>query len=125
VDLPRVNLPRVDHPGGAELTDHAVPHRDADEASSEQGIDIGWGDTRGVAPEDYDGGILSGGLTDGLNATVIQPEPAPEPEGETEAEPVMVPGATPVLAGHMFTGQLSLISLLLGLGIAVLRVRRR
>jgi hypothetical protein len=37
----------------------------------------------------------------------------------------MVPDDTLTETGHMITGQLSLISLLLGLGIAALRTRRR
>jgi hypothetical protein len=82
------------------------------------GVDIGWGDKSGPAPSTYEGGYLSGGLGADLNVTT-------EPEAEVEAAPVMVPDDTLPETGHMITGQLSLISLLLGLGIAALRTRRR
>jgi hypothetical protein len=113
--------PSVDVPGSDAPGEGATNGRAADRGRSEQGVDISWGDKQRVDPEDYDGSILYGDLGDGLSATVEEPEP----DDRTEAEPVLVPGGTPVQAGHMFTGQLSLISLLLGLGIAVLRVRRR
>lgn len=108
--------PRADEPA-----DTTADERDADRDRTEEGIDISWGDKESVDPGDYDGSILYGDLSDGLSATVVEPEP----EDRTEAEPVMVPGDATIQAGHMFTGQLSLISLLLGLGIAVLRMRRR
>jgi hypothetical protein len=82
-----------------------------------EGVDIGWGDKSGPAPSSYEGSYLPGGLGDDLNITT-------EPEAEVEAAPVMVPDTLPE-PGHMITGQLSLISLLLGLGIAALRTRRR
>jgi hypothetical protein len=91
------------------------------------GVDISWGDNGDVVPDAaYDGSILSGdGLTTGLTGTM--PEPESEPADKAEVKPAVVPGDTNPFArtGHMFTGQLSLISLLLGLGIAVLRMRRR
>jgi hypothetical protein len=83
-----------------------------------KGVDIGWGDKSGPAPKTYEGSYLPGGLGDDLNVTT-------EPEAEVEAAPVMVPDANLPETGHMITGQLSLISLLLGLGIAALRTRRR
>lgn len=82
------------------------------------GVDIGWGDESGPAPRTYEGSYLSGGLGEDLNVTT-------EPEAEVEAAPVIVPDANLPEPGHMITGQLSLISLLLGLGIAALRTRRR
>ncbi|MFD6138867.1 hypothetical protein [Promicromonospora sp. NPDC060271] len=82
------------------------------------GVDIGWGDKSGPAPTTYEGSYLSGGLGEDLNVTT-------EPEAEVEATPVLVPDDTLPEPGHMITGQLSLISLLLGLGIAALRTRRR
>ncbi|MGI5188608.1 hypothetical protein ACQEVI_10770 [Promicromonospora sp. CA-289599] len=85
---------------------------------ADEGVDIGWGDKSGPAPQSYEGSYLSGGLGDDLNLTT-------EPEAEVEAVPVMVPDPTLPEPGHMITGQLSLISLLLGLGIAALRTRRR
>ncbi|WP_369370236.1 hypothetical protein AB1046_15725 [Promicromonospora sp. Populi] len=82
-------------------------------------VDIGWGDDAkpAPAPSEYDGTILPGGLSESLHDTL--PEPA------EVAEPVVVPGTANIQPGHLITGQLSLISLLLGLGIAVLRLRRR
>jgi hypothetical protein len=85
---------------------------------SGEGVDIGWGDKSGPAPSTYEGSYLSGGLGADLDVTT-------EPEAEVEAAPVIVPDATLPEPGHMITGQLSLISLLLGLGIAALRTRRR
>lgn len=62
--------------------------------------------------------MLAGGLDEDLRGTSTEPE--------AEAEPAQqVPDASLAETGHMITGQLSLISLLLGLGIAALRMRRR
>lgn len=85
-----------------------------------EGGDIGWGDKSGPAPRTYEGSYLSGGLGEDLHVTT-----EPEAEARAEAAPVMVPDAALPEPGHMITGQLSLISLLLGLGIAALRTRRR
>ncbi|WP_207211879.1 hypothetical protein [Promicromonospora panici] len=87
------------------------------------GVDITWGDKADAHRETtYDGSFLSG---DGLQAGLTGTEPELESEPEAEARPAVVPGDADVWTGHMFTGQLSLISLLLGLGIAALRMRRR
>ncbi len=84
-----------------------------------EGVDLSWGDKGGSVPTAYDESFLSHGLSEGLRAI------PPEPEAEAEAAPIVVPEAGLAETGHMTTGQLSLISLLLGLGIAALRVRRR
>jgi hypothetical protein len=97
---------------------------DTDRDLPDGGVDISWGDRAGAVPaEEYDGAIRTGGLRAGLAGRV--PGSETTPEGEAEATPVVVPGAAYAPTGHMFTGQLSLISLLLGLGIATLRTRRR
>jgi hypothetical protein len=85
-----------------------------------EGVDIGWGDKSSPVPRTYEGSYLSGGLGEDLQVTT-----EPEAEAEAEAAPVMVPDDALPEPGHMITGQLSLISLLLGLGIAALRTRRR
>ena len=113
---PSVDVPDVEVPA-----DDAADEAGLDRDRSEEGVDISWVEKDRVDPGDYDGSILQGDLGDSFSAQRDEPEPV----DRTEAEPVRVPGGTPIQAGHMFTGQLSLISLLLGLGIAALRVRRR
>jgi hypothetical protein len=108
---------------GASSTSGADEDDDSAESDtgrdhSGDGVDIGWGDKSGPASRAYEGSYLSGGLGEDLGITT-------EPEAEVEAAPVMVPDDTLAEPGHMITGQLSLISLLLGLGIAALRTRRR
>jgi hypothetical protein len=108
---------------GASSTSGADEDDDSAESDtgrdhSGDGVDIGWGDKSGPASRAYEGSYLSGGLGEDLGITT-------EPEAEVEAAPVMVPDDTLPEPGHMITGQLSLISLLLGLGIAALRTRRR
>jgi hypothetical protein len=108
---------------GASSTSGADEDDDSAESDtgrdhSGDGVDIGWGDESGPAPTTYEGTYLSGGLGEDLGITT-------EPEAEVETAPVMVPDDTLAEPGHMITGQLSLISLLLGLGIAALRTRRR
>lgn len=102
-------------PEAATEPDTALPTRS---------VDIGWGDKdedRTVGSEE---GAPQGDLIDGLRDMV--PETGPELGGQDEAVgPVPVPGDAPVRTSHILTGQLSLISLLLGLGIAALRMRRR
>ena len=80
-------------------------------------VDIGWGGAKEAVVPSYDGTILSGGLSEDFQITLTGPM--------AEAEPVDTPGETSARTGHTITGQLSLISLLLGLGIAALRMRRR
>jgi hypothetical protein len=100
---------RADAPPAGPETDRELPGG---------GIDIGWGDRAdGVRQAAYDGSILSGGLRDMVTG--------PEPDVDVEAEPMTALGDPLVRPDHMLTGQLTLISLLMGLGIAVLRIRRR
>ena len=81
------------------------------------GVDISWGDKAVVVPTSYDGTILSGGLGDGFYGTLTGLD--------GQAAPVVVPGDTLAQTGPLITGQLALVSLLLGLGIVALRTRRR
>jgi hypothetical protein len=81
------------------------------------GVDLSWGDKADVVPTAYDGTILPGGLGDGLRGTLTGLD--------GQAAPVVVPGETLAQTGPLITGQLALVSLLLGLGLAVLRTRRR
>jgi hypothetical protein len=104
---------------GDEDGDTPAAGSDTGQGDSDEGVDIGWGDKSGTVPTTtYDGSYLSGGLGDDLQVTTT-------PEAEAKAAPVMVPDDAVTETGHMITGQLSLISLLLGLGIAALRTRRR
>jgi hypothetical protein len=88
------------------------------ERLSTQGVDLTWGATGGSVPTSSSGSIRSGDMDDRPRRTVT--EPVAEPVAQQ-----VVPDATLAETGHMITGQLSLISLLLGLGIAALRMRRR
>ncbi|MFC8796359.1 hypothetical protein ACFT2C_01380 [Promicromonospora sp. NPDC057138] len=111
---------------GPEDADAPAAERDAERGLPGGGVDISWGDKAEAVPEgEYDGRILSGDRGIGLLGTM--PEPEADPEDQAEVKPAAAPGDTGPLVrtGHMFTGQLSLISLLMGLGIAVLRMRRR
>ena len=90
----------------------------ADDGAPDGGVDISWGDKAVVVPTTNDGTILSGGLSEGLlNGT---------PTGlDGQVTPVSAPGETLAQTGPMITGQLALVSLLLGLGLLALRSRRR
>ena len=90
---------------------------DADGGLPGGGVDISWGDKAVVVPTAYDGTILSGGLGDGFYGTLTGLD--------GQAAPVVVPGDTLAQTGPLITGQLALVSLLLGLGIVALRMRRR
>jgi hypothetical protein len=91
---------------------------DADRDLPVGGVDLSWGDKSDVVPAAaYDGMILPGGLGDGLRGTLTGLD--------GQAAPVVVPGETLAQTGPLITGQLALVSLLLGLGLAVLRTRRR
>lgn len=82
------------------------------------GVDISWGDKAVVVPTAaYDGTILSGGLSNGYYGTLTGLE--------GQVAPVVVPGDALAQTGPLITGQLALVSLLLGLGIVALRMRRR
>ncbi|WP_036969685.1 hypothetical protein, partial [Promicromonospora kroppenstedtii] len=82
------------------------------------GVDISWGDKAVVVPTANDGTILSGGLREGLLGGT--------PSGlDGQVTPVSAPGETLAQTGPMITGQLALVSLLLGLGLLALRSRRR
>lgn len=110
---------------GASLTSNGGEDDDASGSDTGrghpgEGVDIGWGDKSSPVSRTYEGSYLSGGLGEDLQVTT-----EPEAEAEAEAAPVMVPDDALPEPGHMITGQLSLISLLLGLGIAALRTRRR
>ncbi|MEV0895088.1 hypothetical protein [Promicromonospora sp. NPDC050262] len=111
-------------PGSADAADadaaDAAPSGDRvqDVDAEQAGVDISWGDKAVVVPTTNGGAILSGGpgagyligTSTGLDGQVV---------------PVDVPGETLAQTGPMITGQLALVSLLLGLGIVVLRMRRR
>lgn len=106
--------------------DHAAPAAELTSARSDAGrnlagagVDLSWGDRAGAVPSTFDGSYLSDGLSAGLHGTPTEPEAA------AEAAPAVVPDDALAETGHMITGQLSLVSLLLGLGIAALRMRRR
>ncbi|GHH71334.1 hypothetical protein [Promicromonospora soli] len=90
---------------------------DADQDLPVGGVDLSWGDKADVVPAAYDGTILPGGFSDGLRGTLTGLD--------GQAAPVVVPGETLAQTGPLITGQLALVSLLLGLGLAVLRTRRR
>ena len=85
-----------------------------------EGVDLAWGDTVGPVPTSSSGTMLAGEDLDRRRRAI-----STEPEAEAEPAQQVVPDATLAETGHMITGQLSLISLLLGLGIAALRMRRR
>nr|WP_285100430.1 hypothetical protein [Promicromonospora sp. MEB111] len=103
----------------ADAADAAPSGDRVQDVDAEQaGVDISWGDKAVVVPTTNGGAILSGGpgagyligTSTGLDGQVV---------------PVDVPGETLAQTGPMITGQLALVSLLLGLGIVVLRMRRR
>ncbi|MCP2265081.1 hypothetical protein APR03_002429 [Promicromonospora thailandica] len=123
-DLTSPSAPVISHELLAGTEDLATPPAVEPELP-EGGVDLRWRDRKpGPEPLTYEGtSILPGGLTNGYLGTAVEPVPEPEPEDETG--PGRAPGDQTVRTGHMFTGQLSLISVLLGLGIAVLRTRRR
>ncbi|GAB2498017.1 hypothetical protein GCM10027063_41810 [Promicromonospora xylanilytica] len=140
---PRTTEPRTGYSGGYPVSagtpgaipvghvpsDSAVPARAAvqpvrgtaepmGEHPLVQGVDLTWGATGGSVPTSSSGSIRSGDMDDRPHRPVTEPV----------AEPVarrVVPDADLAETGHMITGQLSLISLLMGLGIAALRTRRR
>ncbi|MFD2793884.1 hypothetical protein ACFS27_10045 [Promicromonospora vindobonensis] len=87
---------------------------------SSEGVDLAWGGTAGPVPTSSSGTMLAGDMDEGPHRRT-----STAPEAEAEAARQVVPDATLAETGHMITGQLSLISLLLGLGIAALRMRRR
>ncbi len=108
----------VSAPGSDDRADAGVPAGGPDSERDLSGgsVDISWGDKAVVVPTAYDGTILSGGLSDGYYGTLTGLE--------GQAAPVVVPG-TLAKTGPLITGQLALVSLLLGLGIVALRMRRR
>lgn len=113
-DVPVVEVPAADEPPSAE------PPSDERRDGS---VDLRWGDGGPLPDRPMHGeGSLSGDLSRSFLGSTVEPSPSSTPD---EEEPVPAPGDKPLLMGHMFTGQLSLISLLLGLGIAALRTRRR
>jgi hypothetical protein len=111
--------PGDDAGSGADAADAgaSLTRSDVDKDLPHGGVDISWGDEATVVPAAYDGAILPGGLGDGLGSTLT--------ELDGQAVPVVAPGETLARTGSMITGQLALVSLLLGLGIAALRMRRR
>ncbi|WP_454860536.1 hypothetical protein [Promicromonospora soli] len=111
-------------PGTNGPDDAAAPAAEPDTELElpDGGVDISWDKAKAAPRAASDGSFLAG---DGLKAGFTGTVPEPETEPEAEARPAVVPGDADVRTGHMFTGQLSLVSLLLGLGIAVLRIRRR
>lgn len=105
-----------DATGSGELASPAPVADGADDLRGE-GVDIGWGDESEAALTAYDGTILPVGVEDALQNTLTGydgQEVAPVPSGDAPAH-----------RGPMITGQLALVSLLLGLGLAVLRTCRR
>ncbi|GGM35709.1 hypothetical protein ACFQBY_10925 [Promicromonospora citrea] len=108
-DVPAVQVPVADERPAADQPDSSV--------------DLRWGDGESLPDRPMHGeGSLSGDLSRSFLGSTDLPSPRSTPD---EEEPVPAPGEKPLLMGHMFTGQLSLISVLLGLGIAALRTRRR
>lgn len=91
----------------------------ADRDTPAGGVDLTWSETGGPVPTSGAGTIPTGGASEYAHRTLT------EPETEVEAAQRIVPEAALPDKGHMITGQLSLVSLLLGLGIAALRTRRR
>ncbi|MEU4360906.1 hypothetical protein [Promicromonospora sp. NPDC023987] len=85
-----------------------------------EGVDLAWGGTAGPVPTSSSGTMLASDDLDRRRRAI-----STEPEAEAEPAQQVVPDATLAETGHMITGQLSLVSLLLGLGIAALRMRRR
>ena len=85
-----------------------------------EGVDLAWGGTAGPVPTSSSGTMLASEDLDRRRRAI-----STEPEAEAEPAQQVVPDATLAETGHMITGQLSLVSLLLGLGIAALRMRRR
>ena len=115
-----VAVPGTADVGSGAPEDRGTPGVEPDdEEQSAAGVDLGWGDKAAADPKPRDGALLPGGLSEGLRGTLT------EPEEEAEAAPMVVPDDALTTTGHLITGQLSLISLLLGLGIAALRMRRR
>jgi hypothetical protein len=113
-DTSGLSAPDSDDPADAEAPPGGP---DADRDLPAGGIDISWGDKATVVPTAIDGTILAGGLSDGLVGTLTGLD--------GRAAPVVVPGEALAQTGPLITGQLALVSLLLGLGIAALRMRRR
>lgn len=111
--------PGDDAGSGADAADAgaSLTRSDVDRDLPRGGVDISWGDDATVVPTAYGGAILPGGLGDGLGSTLT--------ELDGQAVPVVDPGETLARTGSMITGQLALVSLLLGLGTAALRMRRR
>ncbi|MFD7309339.1 hypothetical protein [Promicromonospora sp. NPDC059942] len=110
-------------PGSADAADAA----DTDASSADvvqepdtenAGVDLSWGDRAVVVPTAYDGTLLAGGPHEGYLIGTSN-------RLDGQVVPVDVPGETLAQTGPMITGQLALVSLLLGLGIVVLRMRRR
>ncbi|WP_344401410.1 hypothetical protein, partial [Promicromonospora sukumoe] len=95
-------------------SDEPAPDTDA----RDTGVDITWGDKAVVVPTTAaDGAVLSDGSVAGLLSGTRT-----GPEGQVAPD---VPGETLAQTGPMITGQLALVSLLLGLGLVALRMRRR
>ncbi|GAA4691681.1 hypothetical protein APR04_004778 [Promicromonospora umidemergens] len=112
--------PSTDDSGPRAQEDHGRPAATPGPGESlpAGGVDLAWGGKAGPVLTSSSGTMLAGGLDEDLRGTSTEPE--------AEAEPAQqVPDASLAETGHMITGQLSLISLLLGLGIAALRMRRR
>jgi hypothetical protein len=101
---------------GAPATEVVATSADAGRGLPGEGVDIGWGDKAGAVLPVHEGGYLPDAQY-GAEGTSVEPE--------VETAPAVVPDSSLAETGHMITGQLSLISLLLGLGIAALRMRRR
>lgn len=92
-----------------------VPARTGDQRG--EGVDIAWGDRSDAALAAYDGTILPVGVDDALRSTLTGYD------GQQAAS--ALPGDSTARTGPMITGQLALVLLLLGLGLAVLRTCRR
>ncbi|MGW2093443.1 hypothetical protein [Promicromonospora sukumoe] len=93
------------------------PAQDTD--ARDAGVDITWGDKAVVVPTTTYGGAI---LSDGADAGRLSGTPTGL---EGQVAPADVPGETLAQTGPMITGQLALVSLLLGLGLVALRIRRR
>jgi hypothetical protein len=101
---------------GTPATEIVATSADTGRGLPGEGVDLGWGDKAGAVRPVHEGGYLPDAQY-GAEGTSVEPE--------VETAPAVVPDSSLAETGHMITGQLSLISLLLGLGIAALRMRRR
>lgn len=130
--LPAVGsgVPGLDRPvsARADAADRSTTAADPADDVSATGVDLSWGGRADVVPTSadataddladpvYDGNILMSGLYDGIRGTST----GPDGQAQTERS-----DATLAQTGPTITGHLALVSLLMGLGIAVLRIRRR